>query len=72
MRYTNDNIKEVLQNHGYEDIRTVYGGDFPSQMTSNLSDGLAFLITEVFMASVVIPVRMLEMLITGLCSQLRL
>ena len=39
---TNDNIKEVLQNHGYEDIRTVYGGDFPSQMTSNLSDGLAF------------------------------
>ena len=23
-------------------IRTVYGGDFPSQMTSNLSDGLVF------------------------------
>ena len=34
-------IKEV-SNHGYEDIRTVYGGDFPSQMTSNLNDGLAF------------------------------
>jgi len=39
---TNDNIKEVLLLHGYEDIRTVYGGDFPSQMTSNLSDGLGF------------------------------
>ena len=39
---TNDNIKEVLQLHGYNDIRTVYGGSFPSQMTSNLSDGLGF------------------------------
>lgn len=39
---TNDNIKEVLKNHGYEDIRTVYSGDFPSQMTSNLSQGLGF------------------------------
>ena len=39
---TNDNIKEVLQLHGYDDIRTVYGGSFPSQMTNNLSDGLGF------------------------------
>ena len=39
---TNDNIKEVLQLHGYDDIRTVYGGSIPSQMTNNLSDGLGF------------------------------
>ena len=39
---TNDNIKEVLELHGYNDIRTVYSGSFPSQMTNNLSDGLGF------------------------------
>ena len=39
---TNNNIKEVLQLYGYDDIRTVYGGSFPSQMTNNLSDGLGF------------------------------
>ena len=39
---TNNNIKEVLQLYGYNDIRTVYGGSFPSQMTNNLSDGLGF------------------------------
>ena len=39
---TNNNIKEVLQNYGYEDIRTVFSGDFPSQMTSNLNDGVGF------------------------------
>jgi hypothetical protein len=39
---TNDNIKEVLQLHGFNDIRTVYSGSFPSQMTNNLSDGLGF------------------------------
>jgi hypothetical protein len=39
---TNDNIKEVLQLHNFNDIRTVYGGSFPSQMTNNLSDGLGF------------------------------
>ena len=39
---TNNNIKEVLELHGYNDIRTVYSGSFPNQMTSNLSDGLGF------------------------------
>ena len=39
---TNNNIKEMLEMYGFNDIRTVYGGSFPSQMTNNLSDGLGF------------------------------
>ena len=32
----------MLEMYGFNDIRTVYGGSFPSQMTNNLSDGLGF------------------------------
>ena len=39
---TNENIKEMMELHGYNDISTVYSGNFPNQMTNNLSDGLGF------------------------------
>ncbi|RMF07365.1 MAG: hypothetical protein D6762_07715, partial [Candidatus Neomarinimicrobiota bacterium] len=39
---TNEFIKERLEFHGSSDIRTVYSGPFPSQMVSNLNDGVGF------------------------------
>ena len=39
---TKENIREMMELYGFEDVRTVYSGSFASQMQSNLSDGLAF------------------------------
>jgi len=39
---TNESIKEMLEMNGYSDIRTVYSGNFASQMQNNLNDGLGF------------------------------
>ena len=39
---TKENIREMMELYGFEDIRTVYSSPFASQMQSNLSDGLAF------------------------------
>ncbi len=39
---TNRSIAQLLEYHGYDDIREVYSSPFPSQMTSNLSDGATF------------------------------
>ena len=39
---TNENINEMLDIVGFEEVNTVYSGSFPSQMTSGISDGVSF------------------------------
>ena len=38
---TNENIHEMLDLAGFEEVNTVYSGSFPSQMTSGLNEGVA-------------------------------
>ena len=39
---TCENIKEMMEFHGYDDVRTIYNSPFPSQMVSDLNAGLTF------------------------------
>ena len=39
---TSENIKELMEYNGYDDVRTIYSSPFPSQMVSDLNDGLTF------------------------------
>jgi hypothetical protein len=39
---TNENIHEMMDLVGFEDVNTVYSGSFPSQMTSGISEGVSF------------------------------
>ena len=39
---TSENIKEMMEFHGYTDVRTIYNSPFPSQMVSDLNAGLTF------------------------------
>jgi hypothetical protein len=39
---TNEYIHEVLDRNGFEDVRTIYSGDFDAQMVSDINDGVAF------------------------------
>ena len=39
---SNENINEMLDIAGFEEVNTVYEGSFPSQMTSGISDGVSF------------------------------
>ncbi len=39
---SNENINEMLDIAGFEEVNTVYSGSFPSQMTSGISDGVSF------------------------------
>ena len=39
---TSENIKELMEYHGYDDVRTIYNSPFPSQMVSDLNAGLTF------------------------------
>jgi len=39
---TSENIKEMMEFHGYNDVRTIYNSPFPSQMVSDLNAGLTF------------------------------
>ena len=39
---SNENINEMLDIVGFEEVNTVYGGSFPSQMISGISDGVSF------------------------------
>ena len=38
----NEAIHEILDMVGFEDVNTVYGGSFPSQMQSGISEGVSF------------------------------
>ena len=39
---TSENIKELMEYNGYDDVRTIYSSPFPSQMVADLNDGLTF------------------------------
>ena len=39
---TNQHINELFEIIGFDDIRTIYNGSFPSQMQNNITDGLGF------------------------------
>ena len=39
---TCENIKEIMEFHGFDDVRTIYNSPFASQMVSDLNDGLTF------------------------------
>ena len=39
---TSENIKELMEYHGYDDVRTIYNSPFPSQMVADLNAGLTF------------------------------
>ena len=39
---TCENIKEMMEFYGYDDVRTIYNSPFPSQMVSDLNAGLTF------------------------------
>ncbi len=39
---TNEHINEILDVAGFEEVNTVYGGSFPSQMVSGLNEGVSF------------------------------
>ncbi len=39
---TNENIHEMLDLVGFEDVNTVYGGSFPNQMQSGINAGVSF------------------------------
>ena len=38
---TNENIHEMLDLAGFEEVNTVYSGSFPSQMTSGINEGVS-------------------------------
>ena len=39
---TNEHINEILDLSGFEDVNTVYGGSFPTQMVSGINEGVGF------------------------------
>lgn len=39
---TNEAIHEILDMVGFEEVNTIYGGSFPSQMQSGITDGVSF------------------------------
>ena len=39
---TNEAIHDILDMVGFEEVNTVYGGSFPGQMQSGISDGVSF------------------------------
>lgn len=39
---TNEYIREVMEEHGFDDVRTVYDGDFDAQMVEDINDGVGF------------------------------
>ena len=39
---TNEHINEILDLSGFEDVNTVYGGSFPSQMVAGINEGIGF------------------------------
>jgi len=39
---TNENINEMLDLAGFEEVNTIYGGSFPSQMVSGMNEGVSF------------------------------
>ena len=39
---TNEHINEILDLSGFEDVNTVYGGSFPSEMVSGIDEGVGF------------------------------
>ena len=39
---TNEHIHELLELADFQDVNTIYGGSFPSQMVSGLNDGVSF------------------------------
>ncbi len=39
---TNENINEMLDLAGFEEVNTVYSGSFPSQMVSGMNEGVSF------------------------------
>ena len=43
---TNEHINEILDLSGFEDVNTVYGGSFPSQMVAGINEGIGSLIIE--------------------------
>ena len=39
---TNEHINEILDLSGFEEVNTVYGGSFPTQMVSGINEGVGF------------------------------
>ena len=39
---TNEHINEILDLSGFEEVNTIYGGSFPTQMVSGIDEGVGF------------------------------